>query len=426
MSNYEATIVKIDNLRDHCNADRLQITNIFGNNIIVGKNVSVGDIGVMFPLESQIGKEFAEANDLIRRKDENGNVAGGMFDQNRRVKAQKLRGEKSMGFWCPIDYLHKTFDYLDKTMPPVEVGDSFEELNGVEISKKYQIKVPQEQKSKSGKKAKVSRVVPEQFHFHFDTEQLGKNAHKISPDDLISVTWKFHGTSAIVGNVLCKKKLSLTDKVARFFGANVYEEEYDYLFSSRRVIKNDENKDDKVHYYSEDIWTYVGEQFRDRLHKGETVYMEIVGYTPSGEEIQKKYDYGCKQGEHKVFIYRITQTNVDGIATELPWHQVKQRSKEIGFDVTPEIFYGRAGDLFGIDENTHWNQNFLQKMYENYVYDQRSQFCMNKVPEEGVVVRVERGDGIENFKLKAFSFLQHETKMLDKGEQDLEETQNVA
>ena len=61
MSNYAATVVQIDNLRKHENADRLQITNIFGNTVIVGLDTKIGDVGLFFPLESQIGLEFAQA-----------------------------------------------------------------------------------------------------------------------------------------------------------------------------------------------------------------------------------------------------------------------------------------------------------------------------------------------------------------------------
>src|SRR5689334_21215218 len=103
MSNYSAVIVRISNLRPHSNADRLICTNIFGQNVIVGKETQIGDVGLFFPLESQIGEEFARANDLIRRKDENGKPAGGMFADNRRVRAQTFRGEKSMGFFIPLD-----------------------------------------------------------------------------------------------------------------------------------------------------------------------------------------------------------------------------------------------------------------------------------------------------------------------------------
>src|SRR5690606_26291120 len=93
----------------HSNADRLVCTNIYGNNVIVGKDTKIGDLGLYFPLEAQLGVEYAKANDLIRRKDENGKPAGGMFDDNRRVRAQTFRGEKSMGFFIPIESLNNFY-----------------------------------------------------------------------------------------------------------------------------------------------------------------------------------------------------------------------------------------------------------------------------------------------------------------------------
>jgi hypothetical protein len=434
MSNYSAIVVKIDNIRKHENADRLQCTNIYGNNIIVGLDTKVGDVGLYFPLESQIGEEFAVANDLIRRKDENGKPAGGMFDANRRVRAQTLRGEKSMGFFCPAGYLFNLLndaEYVDEIHIPA-IGTEIETWKGFDIAKKYVVPTKQQNGgSKQGNKAKKeSRVMPEQWHFHFDTAQLGRNLDKIHPDSLISITWKTHGTSGICGHVLTKKKLKWYEKALKKIGVDVVDSEYDYIYSSRRVIKNDDKEYN--HFYSEDIWSIAGEQFKNKLHKGETVYFEILGYTSDGGYIQKDYDYGCKKGEHALQIYRITQTNVDGVVTELPWHQVVHRAKEIGIPTVPEIWYGKAVNAFnsewwseaGSFDMDIWQKDFLTFLSENYVYDQDSIFCKNKVPEEGVVVRVENGDGIENFKLKAFRFLQHESKMLDKGESDMETEQS--
>ena len=139
MSNYSATIVKIENLRPHENADRLVCVNLFGNNVIVSKDTQIDDIGLFFPVESQLSEAFAIASDLIRRKDENGKSAGGMFDSNRRVRAQKFRGENSCGFFIPLDSLNKTFESVGKKCPTVEIGQEFEELDGIPICKKYTI-----------------------------------------------------------------------------------------------------------------------------------------------------------------------------------------------------------------------------------------------------------------------------------------------
>lgn len=61
----------------------------------------------------------------------------------------------------------------------------------------------------------------------------------------------------------------------------------------------------------------------------------------------------------------------------------------------------------------------MQILKENYVNDSDCPFCRNKVPAEGVCVRKD-GLEIEIFKLKNFRFLAHETKLLDRGEVDLE------
>ena len=71
---------------------------------------------------------------------------------------------------------------------------------------------------------------------------------------------------------------------------------------------------------------------------------------------------------------------------------------------------------------------FLDRLSKRYVYDQPSQFCANKVPEEGIVIRTE-GRRVEALKLKAWAFLEYEGKELDKGEANIEdeteETQEV-
>lgn len=419
MSNYSATIVRITDIKPHPNADKLNLTSIFGNTVIIGKDTQVGDLGVYFPVESQLSEEFAKANDLIRRKDENGKPAGGMLEENRRVRAIKLRGTPSMGLWLGIDCL----GYLNRFDIPLE-GTEFEEIDGKKICQKYIPvihKMPGAPGSKKfkGQTARESKIIPGQFHFHFDTAQLGKNLHRIAPDDYVVLTWKLHGTSAIVGNVLVKRKLTLLERIARRLGVKVQESQYEYLYASRRVIKN-EFEEYKEHFYSEDLWTRVGEEnFKGKLYKGEQVYYEIVGYTKDGAYIQKDFDYRCAPGTNKALVYRITRTSPDGIVTELPWELVKKRCSEIGVHHVPEISTGSA---FAFD-STGTDLEFLDFLKAQYVYDQDSQFCDNKVPEEGICIRKE-GAEVEIFKLKSFRFLEYETKALDKGEVDLETEQN--
>ena len=114
MSEHCGYIIEIKNLRPHNKADRLQILEIFRTETCVGLEVKKGDIGVYFPTDLQLSEEFCIANDLVERKDENGEKAGGYLHPTKRnVKCIKLRGEKSDGMYLSI----KCFDYLNLKEP---------------------------------------------------------------------------------------------------------------------------------------------------------------------------------------------------------------------------------------------------------------------------------------------------------------------
>lgn len=105
---YYGYITTIKEIRKHNNADRLQCCTIFGNNVIVDMSYQVGDKVVYFPVDGQLSEEFANENNLVRKKDENGNECGGYLDPKKRnIKAIGLRGEKSDGLVLPIEVLNK-------------------------------------------------------------------------------------------------------------------------------------------------------------------------------------------------------------------------------------------------------------------------------------------------------------------------------
>ena len=130
---YSAYITTIHELRKHSNADRLQCATIFGNNVIVDLSYQVGQRVVYFPVDGQLGAEFARENNLVRVKDANGNNIGGYLDPDKRnITALKLRGEKSDGLVLPIEVLSK-YTNIDK----LSDGDQISVLNGHEICRKY-------------------------------------------------------------------------------------------------------------------------------------------------------------------------------------------------------------------------------------------------------------------------------------------------
>ena len=100
---YCGYITRLKKVRKHPNADRLQLADCFGNTVIVSMEYTENQLGVYFPVDGQLSVEFCAANDLVRRKDENGNPCGGYLDpEKRNIKAMKLRGEKSDGLFLPL------------------------------------------------------------------------------------------------------------------------------------------------------------------------------------------------------------------------------------------------------------------------------------------------------------------------------------
>nr|MDA3854971.1 hypothetical protein [Candidatus Woesearchaeota archaeon] len=64
--NYCGTVVKIEQLIPLDNCDNVLHASIFGNLVIVSKNTEVGEIGIFFPVETQLSKEFLSENNLYR------------------------------------------------------------------------------------------------------------------------------------------------------------------------------------------------------------------------------------------------------------------------------------------------------------------------------------------------------------------------
>jgi len=431
--NYAATVIEIKTLIPLAKCDNVQAAIIMGNQVIVGKDIRVGDKGLYFPLETQLSEPYLKHNNLYRKSELNIDpLQKGYFEENGRIRCVKFRGHKSEGLFMPITSLKMS------SMLNLNVGDTFDELEGVEICRKYIIKknntpgLPGSKQSKTTKKY-VSKLVENQFRFHQDTSMLYKNLHRINPDDLISITYKLHGTSGISSYVLCKEYVSKREKIGLFFynlylnivtlgkrKGTIINTGYDYLFASRKVIKNEILNPNAQHFYNENIWEIAHNEVKEHLQKGMTFYYEIVGYLPNGGMIQKDYDYGCEPGTHKVFIYRITHTNVDGKVFEFSAKQVQDFCKKNGLNAVPELFYGFASEWSDERMNqANWETRFLNNIKSAY-NDRDCYMCTTKVPEEGVVIRVERLD-LEAFKQKSNRFYELETKQLDTGETNIED-----
>ena len=443
--NYLAKIVKIDNFHKHSDPEvmKLKCCCIDGFNIITGIDSEPG-LYVYFPTACCINPKFLSYANLYRHGELNvDQTKTGMFDDNGRVKAIRLRGELSEGFIIPIVVLENWVMSTVNVELKVEEGTEFDSIEHdgktFWVNKKYIPKntrtpgAPGSGNSGKGKQPKgLDKIIENQFRFHYDTVLIKKCPHVLHPSDLISITSKVHGTSGISAYVLCKQELNWKQKIARWLTGEEFDK-YDYLYSSRSVIKNQYyNKSVQGGFYGVDVWKYANDIVRPCLSKGMTAYYEIIGFLPNGGYIQKNYDYGClppvgdeayTYGKHfKVQIYRVTITDVSGKVHEFSAREVQLWAQMVGLVPVEQYYYGYAKDLYpDLDPSEHWNENFLSKLAndKNFYMECNSPTCDNKVPHEGIVIKIENMKS-EAFKLKCFKFLDGEGKALDKGEIDIE------
>lgn len=428
--NYLAKVVRLENIRKHSNADRLQVVSIDGNNAITSLHAKDGMLYVYFPLECAINKDYLSYSNSFEDKTLNKDTSvKGYFSKKGRVRAQSFRGEKSEGYIVPVedisDWLQES-QSLEYTFSDKDVNVEFDLVEGVKICEKYinydALRQLKQQSKKEGKKAKESRLIESQFSFHIDTPQLKKFVHNIQPDDYIQITRKIHGTSVVLSNILCVKPLNFFEKLLKKLGVSIVDSHYDLVYSSRKVVKNgylDPKEANYNHYYSSDVWGDCARKYEACLKNGITLYGEIVGYTKDGTSIQKGYDYDCQPGQFDFYVYRATITSTNGDVYEMSPKQMEHYCNHYGIKTVPELYYGKAKELYNIPTNDHWHEKFLKNLCE-YFLEQKCDMCSNDVPDEGICLRVDKPLQIDVYKLKSFAFLERETKLLDKGDVDME------
>jgi RNA ligase (TIGR02306 family) len=407
---YSAIIARVST-RPHPNADRLQLGTCHGYQVVVSKDTLDGTLGIFFPTDGQISKEYAAANDLIGYTDpETGERRGGFFGKNRRVRSQRFRGEKSDGYWAPLSSL----DFAGDTTSLAE-GHQLTEFNGVPICNKYYTPATL-RAMKSGRGLRRQNNL---FAKHVDTAQLKHEIDSIVPNTLVWTTEKLHGTSGRFGYVLDEKIVPQKWWQKLLRRPQKRSAEYTHLLGTRNTILADHTAEG--FYGNEEFRWNAIKNLVGNLHKGEILYFELVGYTTTGEpimsqhdtsdlsdEMKKKYGktitykYNQPEGTCGLYVYRITRTNEDGDVVELPWTQVKRRCRELGVYHVPEI----PEDLIA-------NPNLIS------IYHNPSDSLMLAIDDllegdslldsshirEGVCLRLEEPDGSIRFlKSKSFSF----------------------
>ena len=448
---YKAYITTLTKVRKHPNADRLLLADIFGNTVCVSTDYCEGEIGIYFPTDGQLSIEFAAQNNLLRKKDENGNNVGGYMDPDKRnVTAIRLRGEKSDGLFLPLSCLY----YTGVDFDTLHVGDVIDgTVNGHEICCKY---IPRSNTRcgtvTEGNKTRKKKVATAPlFKEHADTEQLAYNLSAFKPGDEIEITLKMHGTSQRTGYLPVFKgyKRTFMDWLCRRQGKPIYD--WGYVSGTRRVVLE-----------SYEGGFYGDNQFREqhskifegKLWKGETVYYEVVGFTTSGapimstasnsklqdKEFIKQYgqetvfSYGCSpysieeqmvtleqaygtmeeacnhadllKPQSDIYVYRMTMTNEDGEVVEYTPDFMRYRCEQMAVKTVPVFYKGIVPEFY--EDETRMNMmvsdpgSWVMQMAEQY-YDGPDPIGKTHV-REGVVVRITNRPKFAAYKHKNHTF----------------------
>ena len=437
MSIHCGYITTIKNVRKHPNADKLLLGECFGNTVCVNLDYSEGQKGVYFPTDIQLSVEFAEYNNLLRKKDDAGNNIGGYMDPNKRnVVAIRLRGEKSDGLFLPLTCL----EYTGVDLSTLTEGTIVNVINGHDICCKY---IPRRNPQKTGaagnrtRKKKVD-VAP-LFSEHADTEQLAYNLSAFKPGDEIEITLKMHGTSQRTGYLPTLKgyKRSLWDRLTGKDGTPIYD--WGYVSGTRRTVL--ENYDGG-YYGSNEFREQHSKTFEGKLWKGESVYYEVVGFTHTGNPIMgdannkklndkefiKRYgeittfSYGChpdgwndkdlgynlgrNEPQSSIYVYRMTMTNEDGDVVEYTPDFMRYRCEQMGVKTVPVMWKGTIPEYAATsNDDTITSGDWIKNIAEMY-YDGPDPIGKTHV-REGVVVRI-----LNRPKFTAYKHKNHNFKML--------------
>jgi hypothetical protein len=416
--NYVATVVEIKNTYDLANCDNLVGANIFGFQVLI--NNETKRLGVFFPAEVQLSDEFCFENNLYRHGDRNKDKGTkGYVEDNRRVRAIKFRGNNSSGLFMPIESL----SWTGINVSDLKIGDEFDFLNGKEICRKYTV-FTKERKSATEADREWERTDKRYFPEHIDTENFFKVWENLDLNSDVVITQKLHGTSIRIGNTLVNRKPTIVERIAKLFGAKIQETEYANLYGSRKVIK-DANNPNQNHYYDSDIWTINGKKLDDIIPENYVLYGELIGWASPEKEIQSDYTYGIEKGASELYIYRIAIVNSRGQTTDLSWEQVKEFCKNNGLKYTPELWKGKLLEL--VENDLSFINIFMDVRYFDDLWGGvRSAVWLGEnkdIVDEGVCIRI---DGINPkiYKAKCKKFFEHETKILDTGNEDLESSQS--
>jgi RNA ligase (TIGR02306 family) len=342
----------INNILDIPDADNIELAVVNGWFCIVKKGShSIGDLVVCATTDAVIPLEISEklgVTNYLRSKE--------------RVRTIKLRGVYSECLLMPIDLIPKN---------KREYGEDL-----MDVLKIYKYEPPARLITLASGKKRRYHENPN-FYIYYKFPNF-KNVPNIFDEyDYVEITRKIHGTNARYG-IVKKTKLSLWDKIKKFFGFNLGWGEYEFVVGSHNVEKGSDTQgfyDTNVWYDIEKkydiknkLWNLVKKNISIKgndtsIGSGFIIYGEIYG-----KGIQKNYEYGLDDIQLCIFDVELNKKY---------------------FNLTSAEFV----------VNDYLKLPYVEVLYKGlYSEEVKNKFVFNnfinntKVPHEGVVIKAVDGN----------------------------------
>jgi RNA ligase (TIGR02306 family) len=345
-------VARINEIKPIPGADNIEQGVIGGWNCIIQKgHYQVDDLVVVATTDAVIPQELSDAMNVTN-----------YLRKGQRVRTVKLRGVYSECLIIPLRYARDAAKHANTKW------DEGEDMMDVLKIFKYEPPAVQIQLS-SGRKIRYHQNP--NFTVYHKFPNLKNVAGMFNISDIVEITRKIHGTNARYG-IVKKRKLSIWDKVKRFFGDKWAD--YEFVYGSHNVEKGSDSQG----FYDTDVWREVADkyQIKDKLWhlakvlnsiedigSGIIVYGEVYG-----PGIQKNYDYGLKELEFAMFDMSVNGEYQNAIRV-----QTYAESRILNLPYVPVLHYGM------------WSQEVQDKFtFNNFIEG-------TKVPHEGIVIKDSTG-----------------------------------